>query len=204
MNQKNRSRFTYFTILSLGFLLAACASSSYINVRYQLPAATGQLKGKVVSLGFKDLRANKDILGVTAQNDFKNFSGLFSLTLAEENAEEKILGAFNLESLFMEAFRKRLMTLGVNVAPPAKDIPVIEMGLKDFFIDYRGRQWITSVSIQARMIVNTGKTATESVNIIGERYKTLGKSNVEKHLSEIFSECLNKLDIDKLFLKTAM
>ncbi len=199
MGAKNCGRKRLVCLVIAGWIMAACAGSSYINVRYQLPAASDRLKGKVVSLDFKDFRAQKNFLSETAQKDFNKFSGLFSLTLAKENTEDELLGAFDIDSLFKEAFRKRLAAMGISVAPAAAGIPVIELGIREFFLDYQSRKWITSVSYQAKLTADNGRTATESVNITAERTKTFGKSNVEKYLGEIFSECLNKLDVEKLF-----
>ena len=204
MNAENNSKYLYMRILLIGLVLTACAGSSYIQVRYQLPLASDQLAGKVVSLDFKDLRTRKNFLSDSAQKDFESFSGLFSLSLVKQNQEDELIGAFDIESLFKEAFRKRLAAMGIKVVPAGGGIPVMELDLRDFFLDYRSRKWITSVSFQARLLTDKGPTAAESVNITGERTKTFGKNNVEKHLSEIFSECLNKLNIAKLFRETGV
>ena len=48
----------------IGFLLSliwACASPSYLNVRYNLPPASDVLQGKKVVLNLKDTRINKNI-----------------------------------------------------------------------------------------------------------------------------------------------
>jgi hypothetical protein len=199
MGIKSKSNIATILILAIGLYITACATSTYINVRYQVPFPSNQLKGRTVSLDFIDMRAEKNFLSPTAQDDFKNFSGLFSLYLAKENEKEELIGGFNVEALFKTALKNRLEAIGVKVVPESPGLPVIEIGLKEFFLDYKYRKWITTVSFQARLLKDQGTTATEGVSITGERMKTLGRGNVEKYLSEIFSESLNKLNIPKLF-----
>jgi len=190
----------YILFLAAGLYITACAASSYINIRYQLPPSSDKLKGRAVFLDFKDMRTEKKFLSPTAQNEFKKFSGLFSLYLARENKKDELVGGFNVETLFREALKIRLETMGVKVVSERpENLPVFEIGLKDFFLDYKSRKWIIRASYQARLFKDQGTTATENVSITGERMKTLGRSSVENSLGEIFSDSLNKLDVRKLF-----
>ena len=95
--------------------------------------------------------------------------------------------------------------MGVKIiSEDRKDLPSMEIGLKEFFLDYKNRKWITSISYQARLLKDEGNTATEKVSITGERTKTIGRLNVEKYLGEIFSNSLNKLDASKLFQQVGL
>lgn len=194
-----KSRFCFILFVSL--TLAACSTgSSYFVVKYQLPPASTQLKGKTVYITFKDMRADKNFMSESAKKDFKGFSGLYSLYMVNTDQSEELVGGFKVDSLFTKAFQKRLETMGVNVLklPDAK-VPTMELGLKEFFIDYKNRKWFTTVSYQAQIKTDKGNVATEGVNSSGERIKMPGMGNVEKYLGEIFSESLNKLDVAKLF-----
>ena len=186
--------------LIIGLLLGACSSGSYINVRYQLPPASDQLKSRTVSLGFNDMRPDKIFLSETAQKEFKNFSGLFSLYIARENQEDKLIGGYDVENLFTRALQQRLESMGVKIASQgAKDLPVLEITLKNFSMDYKSRKWITTVSYQARLTKDKTRSANETVTITGERMKIIGRGSAEDYLGEIFTDSLNKLDLEKLF-----
>jgi hypothetical protein len=185
--------------LAAGILVLSCTTSSYIPIKYQLPTASDQLKGRTVSLTFKDMRTEKNFLSPSAQKEFKNFSGLFSLYLARANQQDELVGGFKVETLFKEAMKSRLEGMGVKVvANPSPTQPVMDIRLMEFFLDYRNLQWITTVSYQAQVSLK-GNKATETVTISGERMKVVGRKNAEKHLGEIFSESLNKVNADKLF-----
>lgn len=195
----------YMLFLAVGLYITACAASSYINVRYQLPPPSNKLKGRAVFLDLKDMRTEKKFLSPTAQNEFKKFSGLFSLYLAKDNKKDELVGGFNVETLFKEALKSRLETMGVKVVSERpQDLPVIEISLKEFFLDYKNRKMITTISYQARLLKDQDTTATENVSITGERMKTLGRGNVEKYLSEIFSDSLNQLSVPKLFQQVGL
>lgn len=187
-------------LLIIGMLLGACSSGSYINVRYQLPPTSDQLKNRTVSIGFKDMRPDKTFLSESAQKDFKNFSGLFSLYIAQENQEDKLIGGYNVEDLFKRALKKRLESMGVKIASQGtKGLPVLEITLKNFFLDYKSRKWITTISYQARLAGDKSRSANETVSVTGERMKIIGRGSAEEYLGEIFTDSLNKLDLEKLF-----
>jgi len=205
MNPKPSRNVRRLFFLMVGIMMVSCATSSYIPIRYQLPPASEQLKGQTVSLTFKDLRAEKNFLSPGAQKEFKKFSGLFSLYLARTNQPEELVGGFNVETLFKEAVKGRLEGMGVKVAAgPSSGVPVMEIRLKEFFLDYKSLRWFTTVSYQAQLSKDKGNSATETVTISGERMKTIGRGEVEKYLGEIFSESLNKLNVDKLFQQAGL
>jgi len=195
-----------FVIFALiGIWVGACSSGSYINLRYQLPPASDQFKGRTVFLEFKDMRTDKDFLSETAKKDFENFAGLFSLHLSNENMTDELVGGFNVETLFKEALKRRLGSVGVDVTDErTKDIPVMELVLNKFSLDYRKRKWITDISFQVRLIKEKSKIATETVSGTSESVKIWGWKNAEKNLGEIFTDCFNKLNIEKLFQQAGL
>ena len=206
MKSIRQNHFGQMLILIAIGLLAACATHSYIDVRYQLPLNSAELKGRTVSLDFKDLRPEKNFLSPAAQKDFKGFSGLFSLYISSEIQKNELVGGFNVETLFREAFKRRLEAMGVKVVPPASDnsVPVIKLGLNEFYLDFKSRKWITSVGYQARLSAPGGRSATETVSVTGERAKIIGKGDAEKYLGDLFTDSMNKLDIYKLFQQAGL
>jgi hypothetical protein len=205
MKLKYRGIKVFVIFLFIGISVGACSSGSYINLRYQLPPASDQLKGKTVFLEFKDMRTDKAFLSETAKKDFENFAGLFSLHLTNENMKDDLVGGFNVESLFKEALKRRLGSIGVNVTEERKkDIPVMELVLNKFFLDYRERKWITDISFQVRLIKEKSKIATETVSGASESIKIWGWKNAEKNIGEIFTDCFNRLNIDKLFQQAGL
>ena len=205
MKMKYRGIKVFVIFLFIGISVGACSSGSYINLRYQLPPASDQLKGKTIFLEFKDMRTDKAFLSETAKKDFENFAGLFSLHLTNENMKDELVSGFNVESLFKEALKRRLGIIGVNVTEERKkDIPVMELVLNKFFMDYRKRKWVTDIRFQLRLIKDKNNTATETVSSTGERIKIFGRKDAEKYLGETFTDSLNKLNIAKLFQQAGL
>jgi len=186
----------------IGFLLSliwACASPSYLNVRYNLPPASDVLQGKKVVLNIIDTRSNKNILSEKAQKEFGNFDGSFVLSLTEGKISGPV-EILDLPSLFKKALKKRLETVGVEVVTgDMNDAPLFEITLKKFFLDLKGLNWIVDISYETKLTRDNKNIARENVSGEAERHLSTGKGSAEKLIGEIFSESINKLGIEKLF-----
>jgi hypothetical protein len=186
----------------IGFLLSlilACASPSYLNVRYNLPPASDVLQGKKVVLNIIDTRSNKNIFSEKAQKEFGNFDGSFVLSLTEGKISGPVK-LLDLPSLFKEALKKRLETVGVEVVTgDMNDAPLFEITLKKFFLDLKGLKWIVDISYETKLTRDNKNIAREKVSGKAERHIAMGKGSGEKLVGEIFSESINDLDIQKLF-----
>jgi hypothetical protein len=185
-------------------LLAGCTSATYINVNYQLPAAPDKLTGQKVFLEYKDSRAEKAFLSPSAQAEFKYFAGIFSLTLTG-GQPDNLLGSFDAASLFKEAFKRRLKTLGVEVlSARADNQPVMEIDLKDFFLDLKDRKWMARINFETHLTREPGHVATQTIAGAAERLKTVGRGDAEKVLGEIFTDAVNDVKISELFQKLGL
>ncbi len=186
----------------IGFLLSliwACASPSYLNVRYNLPPASDVLQGKKVVLNIIDTRSNKNILTEKAQKEFGNFDGSFVLSLTEGKISGPV-ERLDLPSLFKEALKKRLETMGIEVVTgDMNDAPLFEITLKKFFLDLKGLKWIVDISYETKLTRDNKNIAREKVSSEAERHIGMGKGSGEKLIGEIFSESINQLDIQNLF-----
>ncbi|MEW6670577.1 MAG: hypothetical protein AB1427_02685 [Thermodesulfobacteriota bacterium] len=192
----------FMGILTIGLvLLAGCASTTYINVDYKLPDAPTQLKGQTVFLDYQDARAEKVFLSPAAQAEFKYFTGIFSLTLTGPQ-RDNLVGSFDAASLFKEAFKRRLGTMGVEVASVRTDKqPVMEIIVKDFFLDLKDRKWMARINFETRLTGDPGRVATQTVSGAAERLKTIGRRDAETVLGEIFTDAVNNVKISELFQK---
>ncbi len=187
-------------ILCSMMVVLACSSGSYIYLNYRLPAKSEGLANKTVSIVFKDERTEKKLFGDKAAKQYKFFTGVFSLSLLQGKKEPAFLGTHELPSLFETAFTQRLSDLGVTVASQKPEIdPVFEIVLKEFLIDLKGRNWIAAIAYEIHLIRDSKVRATQNINGRAERLKVMGKRDAEKVLEDIFTETVNKLDIDKLF-----
>ena len=185
-------------------ILAGCASTSYININYQLPAAPGMLRGQSVFLDYKDARAEKAFLSPSAHAEFEYFTDIFSLTLTGPQPDN-LVGSFDAASLFKEAFKRRLNAMGVQVASVQTDNqPVMEIILKDFFLDLKDRKWMARINFITQLTREPGHVATQTVSGAAERLKTIGRGDAEKVLGEIFTDAVNDVKIPDLFKKVGL
>lgn len=184
----------------IGILGASCGTKSYINVNYRLPLSSYDLKGKKVFLEIKDMRSHQAIFSEKAKTKFKNFTGLFLLSLSENEKNDYVAGAFDLPSLFETAFSKRLENMGIEILTEQKETePVIEIDLKKFILDLADRKWIAEISYEARLIKENRILARETISANAKRYKWRSQGDVEKVLGEIFTDLVNNIDFVKLF-----
>lgn len=189
--------------LSLG-MLSACASSPYISIDYRLPAVSQKLAHRTVFLEYKDERTPKAFLSPSAQAQFKNFSGIFSLILTEPQSEH-LVGGFEAGPLFKEAVKRRLSALGIEAASAAAPRQgVMEIALKEFFLNLEARRWKARIEFVASLTAPDGRTASQTVSGEAERFKSLGHREAEEVLSDIFTDAVNQINIVELFQKVGL
>lgn len=185
-------------LLSLSFF--SCAKKSYIDVDYRLPVVEDALKGRTVFVETRDTRSDTQIFNARAQEKFKTFTGLFTLALSLPDNQQKILGAYELPMLFEAALKQRLQKLGVETtAEPSRDVPVFQITINRFYIQLVGQKWMADVSYEASLTKDSLLIAREVVSGSAERVKIMGSGGAEKVIGEIFTEMVNRLNIERLF-----
>ena len=178
----------------------ACAKKSYIDVDYRLPSDTNTLAGRTVFFETRDLRSDTEIFNKRANENFEHFTGLFSLSLMMQDDQQKVLGAYPLPKLFETALKQRLQKLGVGVtATPSPNIPVFQINIKQFRINLIDQKWMADISYEASLTQDTQLVAREVVSGSAERLKVMGSGGAEKVIGEIFTDMINRLNIERLF-----
>ncbi|PID40976.1 MAG: hypothetical protein CR984_00425 [Proteobacteria bacterium] len=177
-----------------------CARKPYIDVAYRLPDDTDRLVGRTVFIEIRDLRRDADIFNQRAGEQFKHFNGLFSLSLITPGDHEEAVGSYRLPMLFEKAFARRLQRLGVKVAPKSSmNIPVFQVKLNRFQISLIGQKWQAKVSYEVSLAQDTQMVAREFVSGSAERVRVVGSGGAEKVIGELFTDMINRLDIERLF-----
>ena len=194
----------FYRLVLLGLialpLAAGCASTSYIEVTYQLPEPQQNIDLKAVALQVVDQRPAETIAGPNAKKELEYFTGLFSLYVAREGEKPLLIGAFDLTALFKEALKQRLESEGVTVLDQATaEQPSVEIQIKEFILDRDGKNWKATLAYKA-VTRKAGRVLTnQTVSGGAERLKIIGTGDAEKLLGEIFSDMVNELDPVKLF-----
>jgi len=197
--KKVLNRMVALPLIAL-LLMAGCASTSYIEVTYQLPSPAQSVGPKTVSLQVVDQRTRATIAGPNAQKELEYFTGLFSLYVAREGQKPDLIGAFDLAQLFKEALKRRLESEGFTVLDTqAADQPYLEIQLQKFILDREGKNWKADLAYKAVTSKADRMLTNQNVSGSAERLKIVGTRDAEKLLGEIFSDMINKLDPEKLF-----
>jgi hypothetical protein len=205
MREINQGYGIILAILILYIFTASCASIPELKVSYQLPPASAQLKGQKVLLTIKDARTYKEVLGKEAKNELLDFSGNFSFSVAQHKETEVKAGIYRVVGMMREGFRRRLQNDGlIPVLQESGDEPQLLIVLNEFFLDRAGRDWVFKMDYEARLIRNGKVLSKENVSGEGSRYNFSGRSAAETVLGEIFTDSVNRLDINKLFQRAGL
>jgi hypothetical protein len=183
----------------------ACAKKTYIDVDYQLPSVAETLPGRVVFVETRDLRSDTEIFNKRAKDKFEHFTGLFALSLAMPEDQHTVLGAYALPMLFETALKHRMQTLGVKTTDePSPEIPTFQIRINQFKINLVGQKWLADVSYEVSLTQDTQLVAREVVTGSAERIRVMGSGGAEKVIGEIFTEMINRLDIERLFAQAKL
>ena len=179
-----------------------CSHSPYIDVGFRLPPAHDTLAGRTVFVETHDRRSDAEIFNEPAREQFSNFSGLFSLILEEPDNRRTVLGAYELPALFQTAMVQRLQKLGVKPGEqPTAGEPTLQLTIDRFQVNLVDRKWMTEISYEASLTRDPQRVVRERVTGSAQRTQIMGRSGAEKVIGEIFTEMINRLDIEALFHK---
>ncbi|MBW2359037.1 MAG: hypothetical protein JRF21_10240 [Deltaproteobacteria bacterium] len=185
MREVNQACRIRLLILLVFAFTASCASIPELKVSYQLPPASALLKGNEVLLTIKDARSNKEVLGQG---------------VAQHKESEVKAGIYQVPAMMREGFRRRLENAGLKlVLKESRGEPQLLIVLNEFLLDREGRNWVVKMSYEARLVKN-GKVLSRE----NERYGFAGRGAAETVLGEIFTDSVNRLDINKLFQRAGL
>lgn len=193
-------RFLHIFCLTLLFaILVACGGRSYLNVVYQLPENYKGLADHPVYLEVRDERTQKDIFTPDARRTFRHFTGLFSLEVIGTTGTSQMAGAYDLAGLFEEALRERFKRQGITVLDaPRSDANRLAVAVDTFSIDLKNHKWLAQVGYAVALHKPSGTIIKEKIRGNAERVKIVGKGAIEKVIGEIFSDSVNRLNLQRL------
>jgi hypothetical protein len=204
MRRINQDWNWVFSILVL-ITFSACSPLPYLEVNYRLPLRSESLKGQKVSLDLEDVRPGKDIIGRGARDDFGNFSGNISLAVARGPGSGVRMGVYETPSLFREAFQKRLENAGAEVVSiKEKGVPDLTLVIQKFLLDLVDRRWTVQMAYEARLSKDGKVLARQIVSGEGERLKIMGREQADIILEEVFTDLVNRVDLDRLFREAGL
>lgn len=196
-------RKTHWSIFGVAVIigsLISCSAIYVMKVHYQVPWKEEGFKGKKVFLSFQDERPDKKILTRTAEKELGSFSESFSFSWGHADQPGVRMGHYDLEGMFKEAFDKRLENLGVDVVKARGDSRVeLVIALKTFQVGLAVSTWQVTLEYEARLLKGGEVRAKQFIRGQAERFKWLGRGELDKAVSEIFSDTVNRLDLERLY-----
>jgi len=191
--------FIFFLLPFILLFLLACAKPYHLTVNYHLPEDPGHLAGQTVSLVVQDQRENQAVFSKSAQKEFDRWDGTFALALGDAPPPEPV-ESFDLQGLFHHAMRNRLEAMQINVVDtPAEGIPALIVTLEKVAVDLQGKTWLSEITYKTQLSRDNSKIARETVSGQAERAKIMGMGGGKKLTGELFTDVINKLDVQQLF-----
>ncbi len=180
-------------------MLTACAKPYHFYVKYDVSESMDQSLEKKVYLKVIDGRQTKDFLSEAARNEFDLWDGTFALYYSEKKPKSAV-DTYSLTALIQTIMAQRLESKGIMVVDQkSADLPSLEMTLKKLYLELQDRTWVSDISYEVKLSSNNLKTGRETVSGKAERTKVMGRGAGETLVSEILTDTINRLDIDKLF-----
>ncbi len=199
MKQNKTNLVTLFATIIILLMLIACAKPYHFYVKYEPPAPSDSLKGQIVNLQILDGRDSKSFFSERAGKEFNLWDGKFALYNTPKKPKGEI-SSYPLTGLIETAMKKRLGAMGITVVKNnLDDTPLLEVTLNQFFLDLNDRTWESDFSYEVKLTGDNQKTAREKLSGQAERTKIMGRGAGEILVGDIFTESINKLNIEKLF-----
>ena len=199
MKQEKTILGILLTAVVILLMLVACAKPYHFYVKYDLTETSVTLRGQKVFLKVLDGRDSADFLSQKARNEFDMWDGRFALYHTPKKPKGDI-ETYPLAGLIEAAMKKRLESMGITVAAEKiDDTPLFEVTLNTFFLDLNDRTWLSDFSYEVKVTRDNQKVGREKVSGQAERTKIMGRGAGEILVGDIFTESINKLDIEKLF-----
>ena len=190
--------FAVMVCLTL-IMLTACAKPYHFYVRYDVPESMDQSLEKKVYLKVIDGRETKNFLSEKARNEFDLWDGTFALYYSDKKPKSTV-DTYSLAALIRTIMGQRLESKGILVSDQqSAGLPTLEMTLKKLYLELQDRNWISDISYEVMLSSDNMKTGRETVSGKAERTKVMGRGAGEILVSEILTDTINRLDIDKLF-----
>jgi len=189
-------------LIPAGFLLLVCACGGgyYLDLGIRMTGRAPTAQAGGIRLAFADERSDRSVFSPAARQAYPYFSERYRLSTEtagrSDPTPEKV---FDLESLFMELFRRRCNALGFTVSDEAGEgVPCLTVRLKTFRLDLQGRRWRGRFECDLAMAGPGRRSSVQHLTVNGERFRPFGRKGAGTLMGEILSEGLDKTDIAAL------
>jgi len=182
----------------------ACAAKPVLNIQYNVPDSIKKVEGLSAAVVILDQRSDKTILDKAAQDQLKDFTGKFVFLTEPYNKTEKDT-ALGMPELFKKAMGKRFEAMGATISenPEEADV-VLRLVVRTFTLRFIDGSWKANIAYEAQLVNDDRIRAREEVEGSAERVKIIGTGDADKVISKLFTDIMNKLNLDSMLSKAGM
>ena len=186
-------------IITFCLAAGACAAIPRLNISYVMePVGTVSEQESPIGLRVEDARTVKGILGPRGVSEFGGRLETASLKVGPSFGELSPAGGFDVPGLMREAFRRKLAAAGLRpVMETPEHVPGLVVVVRDFILDVEGREWIGRIAYDVQLLVGGELKFSRTVEGSARRLKLVGRSDAEKLMGELFTDCINRLDLSR-------
>jgi hypothetical protein len=188
-----------FWITGFLFLVPCCSPIPHLELTYRLPPGQKALSGKKVFVSVEDMRKDKNTIGAGARQDLQGSSGDISISIAKGEGPGIIKGIYQPPGLMKEALENRLRYEGADVVEEGEASTGISILIKSFLLDRKDWKWKVNIAYEARLVRDGKVLSRQSVSGEEERFELTGTEKASVVLGNIFTDVMNRLDLNKLF-----
>jgi hypothetical protein len=204
MKKINQPRKLLLWIIGFLLLVPCCSPIPHLQLTYRLPPEQKTLAGKKVFVAVEDMRNDKNTLGKGARQDLENSTGDISLSIAKGAGPGIIKGIYQPPGLMRETLESRLKHEGVEVVPEGAASTGISILIKSFLLDRRDRKWEVTIAYEARLVRDGKVLSRQVVSGQAERFELVGTEQAGVVLGDLFTDMMNRLDLNRLFQESGL
>jgi len=181
-------------------MVGTCSSIPRLNVFYLLPAGAAPSPQKEIGLNVEDARESGNVFGPEAAAQQGGNIQMVSLSVGPAVDDVTPEGIYNVPGLMREAFKRKFAAGGLKAVTGAtEEMPAVVIVVKTFFLDIEKHHWTGRIGYDAKLVVDGDVKITRSIEGTGRRLNVLGRADADILIGELFTDCVNRLDLKGLF-----
>lgn len=187
-------------IILFCLMVGTCSSIPRLNVSYVVPVGAAVSPPKEIGLKVEDARRSGNVFGPAAVAQQGGNVQMVSLSVGSAVDDVSPEGIYDVPGLMQEAFKRKFAAGGFKVVTGAKEgIPVAVIVIKEFFLDIVKHNWTGRIAYDAKLVVDSDVKITRTIEGTGRRLNVLGRADADVLIGELFTDCVNRLDLKRLF-----
>jgi hypothetical protein len=192
-------------LLIVAGLAVACARKPYVPVHYQMPPAGQSAHERPVHVTLADRPISGRVFSARAQAEAKIETDALSLVVAAGETAPESLGTMPPDALLLEGMTLRMRQMGLTVRSVAgQGDSTMVLTLDRFKVDFARKYWTVDIGYTLLLKGKGSRTVSQSISASGERRKLFGTKELEILIGDVFTDAVNRIDLNDLIGKAGL